>query len=153
MTCQENKLITLMAHVASESKLRSVVGHTCIHAKEDCAAIGRVVVFTAPVAHIFSAGIRCRHCSWQFRLDSLLKIVFLEELLYFTVMSPLCQCTSQITFIFRCACMKVFTYRCIKSDSLIYNTINKTRITLNPLLSPPYHSGKFRVSVIVVVYV
>ena len=52
-----------MAHVAFESKLRSVVGHTCIHAQENCVAIGRVVVYTARAARIFSAGIKCRHCT------------------------------------------------------------------------------------------
>ena len=63
MTCQENKPSTSMAHVAFESKLRSVLGHTCIHAKGNCVAFGRVVVYTAWDAHIFSAGIKCWHCS------------------------------------------------------------------------------------------
>ena len=62
MSCQENKQGTSMAHVACESKLRSVVDHTCIHAKEKCVAIGSAVVYSARAAHIFSAGIKCRHC-------------------------------------------------------------------------------------------
>ena len=72
MTCQENKPITLMAHVAFESKLRSVVGHTCIYDKDNCAAIGRVVVNTDTAAHIFSVGIKCRHCTSQESLSLLL---------------------------------------------------------------------------------
>ena len=52
-----------MAQIACESKLRSVVGHTCIHAKEKCVAIGRAVVYSARVARIFSAGIKYRHCT------------------------------------------------------------------------------------------
>ena len=62
MICQENKPSTSKAHVTFESKLRSVVGHTCIHAKGNCVAIGRVVVYTARAAHISSPGIKCRHC-------------------------------------------------------------------------------------------
>ena len=58
-----------MAPVAFESKLRSVVGHTCIHAQGNCVAMGRVVVYTARAARIFCAGIKCRHCRSSHSLD------------------------------------------------------------------------------------
>ena len=58
-----------MAHVAFESKLRSVVGHTYFHDKGYCVAIVRVVVYTARAAHIFTAGIKCQHYSTMIRLQ------------------------------------------------------------------------------------
>ena len=63
-TCQKtNNPSTSMTHVVCESKLRAVARssmhpHTC-----DWVPIGLAVVYHARSAHVFSAGINCRHCS------------------------------------------------------------------------------------------
>ena len=54
-----------MTHVASESKLRSVIRayiHPC--QGEDWVAIGHTVVYYTRAAQAFSAGIKFRHCTY-----------------------------------------------------------------------------------------
>ena len=53
-----------MAHVAYESMLRPVVRlfmHPC---PGNRVVIGRAVVYYARTAHAYSAGIKCRHCTY-----------------------------------------------------------------------------------------
>ena len=67
ITCQKNKPSTPTTHVACESKLRSVV-RSCMHPfPGNLVAIGRAVVYYACAAYAFSAGIKCRHCTYIIR--------------------------------------------------------------------------------------
>ena len=67
--CQKNKPSTAMTQVACESKLRSVVRSSMHPCPENLIAIGRAVVYYAQAAHAFSAGIKCRHCSLENRIE------------------------------------------------------------------------------------
>ena len=60
-TCQKSKP-SPMAHVSCESKLRPVVRSSMQPCPGNWVSIGRVVVYCARAAHVFSAGIKCRHC-------------------------------------------------------------------------------------------
>ena len=60
-----------MTHVACESKLRSFVRSSMHLCPGNVVAIGRAFVYNARAAHIFSAGIKCRHCSRLFYQDSI----------------------------------------------------------------------------------
>ena len=59
-----NRPSTSMTHVACETKLRSFVRSSMHICPGNVVAIGRAVVYYARAAHIFSAGIKCRHCSF-----------------------------------------------------------------------------------------
>ena len=65
ITFDKNKPSTQMAHVACESTLhaRLVVWSTLCPCPGNWDAIGNTVVYYAWAAHVFSAVIRCRHCS------------------------------------------------------------------------------------------
>ena len=53
-----------MTHIACESKQRSVVRSSIHPRPKNWVAIGRAVVYYARAAHTFSAGIKCRHCTY-----------------------------------------------------------------------------------------
>ena len=62
ITCQENKPSTSVNHVASESRLLSIVRLSMSLCPGNWVAIGSAVVYHAQASHVFSAGIMCRHC-------------------------------------------------------------------------------------------
>ena len=64
LNMSKNKPGTSMTHVARESKLCSVVRSSMHPCPQHWVAIGRVVVYYARASHSFSAGIKCRHCSY-----------------------------------------------------------------------------------------
>ena len=70
----KNKQNTLMTHEACESKLRSVVRSSMHPYPGNWVAIGYAVVYYAWAARIFSAGIKCRHCSLSALVQSSLKL-------------------------------------------------------------------------------
>ena len=69
IACQKNKpsTPTTYMYVSCYSKLRSVV-RSCMHPfPGNLVAIGRAVVCYAWAAYVFSAGIKCRHCTYIIR--------------------------------------------------------------------------------------
>ena len=64
ITLQEHKPSTSITHVACESKLHSAVSsfmHPCLG---NWVVIGHAVVYFSQAPPAFSAGIKCRHCSY-----------------------------------------------------------------------------------------
>ena len=64
LRCQENNLNISMTHVACESKLRPVIRSSIHPSQGNWVSIEHTVVFYAQAAQAFSAGIKCRHCTW-----------------------------------------------------------------------------------------
>ena len=60
-----------MTHVACETKLNSVARSSMHPCLGNCVAIWRAVVYCAWTAHAFSAGIKCRYCTYRNGIPSL----------------------------------------------------------------------------------